>query len=120
MFQDRHGHLRHDATRPEEWGQEMLGYLREHDQHFERFRHEYMRRLDEQYLAWRREEVSEPPHRSDPAARTSASPEPSGVAMPLQSDELDRGVGAIEPDADAPAHRAALERFHSDPERVRR
>jgi hypothetical protein len=117
MSQDRHGHLRHDATRPDEWGQEMLGYLREHDEHFERLRHEYLCGLDEQYRAWRRGESETAPHRSAPAARTSASPEPSGVAMPLSSAELDRTTGSIAPDADAPAHRAALERFHSDPQR---
>jgi hypothetical protein len=60
----------------------MLGYLREHDMHFERLRHEYLSRLDEEYRAWRRGEVETPLHRRAAQPTTAASPEPSGVAMP--------------------------------------
>lgn len=109
MFQDPHGHLRHDATQAGEWGEEMLGYLREHDMHFERLRHEYLCRLDEAYRAWRRGEVETPPHRRAAQPTTAASPDPSGVAMPLPAAEQG---GSIEPDAEAAAHHAALTRFH--------
>jgi hypothetical protein len=116
MYQDPHGHLRHDTSRAGGWGEEMLRYLREHDLHFERLRHEYLSRLDDEYRAWRRGELDTPPHRRATPPTTAASPEPSGVAMPLPAAEQG---GTIEPDADAAAHHAALERFHGDPTAAR-
>lgn len=117
MYSDRHGHLRHDTTQPDDWGREMLHYLREHDEFFERWRHEHMSRLDEEYRAFRAERAARGGTAGE-APRTAASPEPQGVAMPLPAQEMDPAAATIRPDAGAAARRAALEDFHAERRRL--
>lgn len=126
MYNDdpRHGgELRHDTRDPKSWGAEMLGYLRDDDQHFERWRHEELGRLDEQYRAWRHEhpdddfgrwrtEYEQRTGRAMDEPTPTAQPEPD-VAMPLSGADMPGGGGVISPDAEAPRHKEALQSFHT-------
>lgn len=76
MDQDHEWHLRHDATRREEWGHEMLDFLREHDLHFERLRHETLSQMDADYRAWRRARAGG--SASSVGSQESADPAPHG------------------------------------------
>ena len=111
------GHrLRHDTADPDVWGAEMLGFLRDHDEPFERWRHEQLRRLDEDYRAFRRERFAEDfgRWRAEREQRTGRIEEPRqpAIAMPLGSSDMPPGGGTITPDADASRHRAEVQRFH--------
>ena len=113
------GHrLRHDTCDPNDWGAEMLHYLRDHDLHFERWRHEQLRRLDEDYGAFRRERFEADfgrwrLEREQRSGRTE-SPRQPVIAMPLPASELPANGGAIAPDAESAGHREAVRRFHEE------
>ena len=108
--------LRHDTADPDTWGAEMLRFLRDHDQQFERWRHEQLGRLDEHYRAFRRERFAEDfgRWRAEREQRTGRIEEPRQpeIAMPLSAADMPPGGGTITPDADAPRHRAEVQRFH--------
>lgn len=119
------GQLRHDSQ-PDAWGTEMLAYLRDHDVDFERWRHEQLARLDEEYRSYRRErfcddferwrserEGRRALEREQKTGRVEEPREPA-IAMPLRSHEMPPGGATIEPDADAPRHKAALQQYRSD------
>ena len=111
--------LRHDSCDPDDWGAEMLHYLqRDHDQYFERWRHEQLRRLDEDYRDFRRTRFAEDfdrwrLEREQRSGRIEAPRQPV-IAMPLPGAELPGGAGAITPDAESAEHREALRRFHEE------
>ena len=113
---DQGNRLRHDTSDPNEWGAEMLGFLRDQDRHFERWRHAQLQRLDEDYRAFRRERFADDfsRWRAEREQRTGRIEEPRQpeIAMPLRSWEMPAGGGAIAPDADAPRHQAELQRYH--------
>lgn len=111
--------LRHDSCDPDDWGAEMLGYLRgDHDLHFDRWRHEQLRRLDEDYRAFRRERFADDfgrwrLEREQRSGRVEAPRQPV-IAMPLPAAELPDHGGAITPDAESAGHREAVLRFHEE------
>jgi hypothetical protein len=114
------GHrLRHDSCDPNDWGAEMLHYLqRDHDLHFERWRHEQLRRLDEDYRAFRRARFADDFDRwrleREQRSGRIESPRQPVIAMPLPSAELPDGGGAIAPDAESAGRREAVQRFHEE------
>lgn len=121
------GQLRHDACDRDEWGAEMLDYLRDHDQDFERWRHEQLARLDADYREFRRERFHgdfgrwragraaslEQQQRTGRVDQEAATP---SIGMPLSSAEMPPGLGTLTPDADAPRHHAALHGQRTEPQ----
>lgn len=129
MYQDPRlgGQLRHDTCDPDAWGAEMLGFLRDHDADFERWRHEQLQRLDADYQDFRQERFRDDfgRWRSERAARHAdlEAQQRSGrveqrepaIGMPLQSHEMPPGGATITPDADAARHQAQLQAYHGGP-----
>lgn len=119
MYRDAEGRPRHDTQDPEAWGEEMLHFLREHDEHFEHWRHEQLAQMDDDYRRWRQERFAgdfarwrEGPR--EPFGPGAASDDGGSVAMPLPADQLPGPGQVIRPDADAASHREALHAFHGD------
>jgi len=111
--------LRHDSCDPNDWGAEMLHYLqRDHDLHFERWRHEQLRRLDEDYRAFRRTRFAEDFGRwrleRERRSGRIESPRQPVIAMPLPAVRQFGGGGAMAPDAESAGHREAVLRFHEE------
>ena len=123
---DSGGRLRHDTREPDSWGAEMLVYLRDHDLHYERWRHEQLARYDEEYRLYKQERYEggfvrwrlerEQRAEVERQQRTGRIDEPAEpvIAMPLSAADMPPGGATIAPDADAPRHKAQLREYHAE------
>jgi hypothetical protein len=120
MYQDAERRLRHDVQDPDAWGEEMLFFLRQHDEHFERWRHEQLAQMDDDYRRWKQERFAGDFSRWRAAARepfgtgVAADEDRGNIAMPLPAEDLPDARATIRPDADAARHREALREFHGE------